>query len=130
MAKPKLKWKVDPAPTGRYASFSSRSWPSAHDKDGNTAAMISCINPAGVDSTGRTSISYSSNLTDDCRVGFYPDAYLEVRIANWTSHNTGDKTKAAFTWLVLKQKFTNLAEAKAAAQTLYDAHPEWAKVKE
>lgn len=37
---PKLKWRVDPAPTGPYRSFSKRAWPSADYPNGATAGYI------------------------------------------------------------------------------------------
>lgn len=38
----KIKWKVDPAPTGRYRSFEKRGWPRAEYDDGQLAASIIC----------------------------------------------------------------------------------------
>lgn len=40
---PKLiKWKVDPAPTGPWRSFKTRSWPSSEYPDGCPAGGIKC----------------------------------------------------------------------------------------
>jgi hypothetical protein len=38
----KLKWRVAPAPTGRYRSFDKRGFPSAEYPDGRPAAMLEC----------------------------------------------------------------------------------------
>ncbi len=47
MSAHKIKWAVDPEPTGRYRSFERRAWPSAsyfnfEGKEGPTAARITC----------------------------------------------------------------------------------------
>jgi len=42
---PKIKWKVDPPPSGRYRSFVKRAWPMAHldDADESPVAYITCL---------------------------------------------------------------------------------------
>ena len=44
MNMPKIKWKVDPASTGKYRSFDKRGWPTAfyQNEDENVCAFISC----------------------------------------------------------------------------------------
>lgn len=42
---PKIRWKVDPPPAGRYRSFAKRAWPMAHLDDVNESpvAYITCL---------------------------------------------------------------------------------------
>jgi hypothetical protein len=37
-----IKWRVDPAPTGPWSSFQTRSWPSAEYSDGRPAGGMQC----------------------------------------------------------------------------------------
>jgi hypothetical protein len=39
----KYKWRVSEEPSGSYASFSNRSWPSAYYENGDVAASITCM---------------------------------------------------------------------------------------
>lgn len=96
-----IKWKVSPAPTGRYRSFERRSWPSAdYTIGGKPAAYIACeddYRPANV------------------REGKH--AELAVMIAQWDERT--------FKWRRLQQRFATLELAKSAAERFLRAHPEF-----
>jgi hypothetical protein len=116
----KLKWRVDPKPTGRYASFQTRGWPSA-DVNGAAAAMLT------------SSESYQPRYgREDSPRDFVGDPLtIGVRVADWTNWNLGpkkDAAKAAFSWRTLKLRYSNIADAKAAAQRVLEQHPEFLKV--
>lgn len=91
---PKIKWVVQPPPTGRYRSFFDRGWPSAHyvgTKDEKPAFMIRC------------KTDYKPH-----RVKSGDHEELKLYIADWS-----DKTDGAFKWKLLKRRFATLAELKA-----------------
>jgi hypothetical protein len=93
----KLKWKMADAPSGRFKSFHKRGWPSA-TKAGTDIPMASI----------ECEQSYTPAIAKDGTHG-----PLTVRIADWTPPT--DKTKARWQWRTLKERFTSLEAAKAAA---------------
>ncbi len=96
----KIKWVVEPAPTGRYRSFAHRNWPHG-ELDGEYAFKIRC----------------EDNYTAKRARGEQPHAPLKVTVA--------DRSKCAKGWDVrtLKGEFATLLEAKAAAQAFADKYP-------
>lgn len=103
----KLKWRVQPEPTGRYRSFDHRGWPSADYPNGQGAASIHCED------------DYSAKRAK----GELPHTELSVWIA---FHHPKSEwpLKGGFTWRTLKARFAILAQAKEAAQAFIDSHPE------
>lgn len=100
----KLKWHVNPAPTGRFKAFEHRSWPRAQIGE-KYVARILCADdyrPA------------------DAKAGTHEP--LKVAIADYRV--ASNPTGAAFCWRTLKGEFKTLAEAKQAAQMFLEAHPE------
>ena len=83
----KLKWKVQPEPTGRYRSFEHRGWPQAELSNGDTVAIITCDD------------SYVPALA---KAGHHKP--LKVRVADY-SRTPGQ-------WYVLKERFETLDKAK------------------
>lgn len=108
----KLKWKVDPPPTGQYKSFQKRGWPTGHDENDEAAAIMYHAE------------SYTAQLAKDAG-----ENAITVQVADWTNENNGrpDKNKASFTWRTLKQRFSNVKDAKAATEWFFQAHPEFLK---
>lgn len=95
--KTKLKWKVAEKPTGRYASFQYRPWPTASIGELMVAA-ITC--------------------EDDYRawrVKTGNHAELTVRVM--------DRRNGGHQWRRLAQKSKTLDEAKKLAQLFWDTHP-------
>lgn len=95
----KLKWKVQPAPTGRYRSFDKRGWPQLLTPSDRVAAFI------------------------DCEDSYYPPwvregrhKELSVIIYDHTNGMQQRKTRR------LVARFANLDEAKKAAETFLAAH--------
>ena len=99
----KFKWRVDPEPTGRYRSFDTRAWPSAvYDNDQQTTcAMIQCDD---------------EYTPERARTGNH--APLKLCIA--------DHRETKFNWMVAKNTFATLKEAKAALTDIIARHPELA----
>jgi len=95
----KLKWKVEPPPTGRYKSFDKRGCPSADYPNGNCAINIYCDDPY-----------IPSNVKEG------KHSPLTVRIADY-SKPSNPETGEGFTWRNLVQRFTTLKIAKEIAQT-------------
>lgn len=93
----KIKWRVDPAPTGRYRSFEKRGWPGADYSTGAAAAQI-------YSTTGQ---AYIPSLA---RTGQH--APLELRVAEHGFWN-GDSSPETFRWRRVKQRFSTVDEAKA-----------------
>jgi transcription elongation factor Elf1 len=103
----KIKWRVDPPPTGQWSSFSQRAWPSADYVNGDPAASIHCseeYRPANVKS------------------GQHPP--LKVWVADWNIPPEERGKKGRWVWRAMKGEFATLKEAQAAAAKLIDAHPE------
>jgi hypothetical protein len=100
MTQLKLKWRNDPAPTGRYRSFEVRGWPSAHvTVNGNEEPMFTIFSP---------------NREAFCSEPLYP---LKVQIAVWGTKLDGTRS---FNWRTLKGTKNTVEECKAYAQTAYE----------
>jgi hypothetical protein len=99
----KLKWRVQPAPTGRYRSFEHRGWPSAEYPSEKTAARITCLDEY-----------YPANV----RSGSH--AQLTVWIADWSAGADG----SGFAWRTLKEKAKTLDEAKDLVRRAIEANPQ------
>ncbi len=97
----KLKWKVDPIPTGPFASFQQRGWPTAYypGKDEKPAARIDCSD---------------SYVPTNARAGQHDE--LKVGIA--------DYTVTPWKWRTLKQRCKTLSEAKRLALHFLTKYPE------
>lgn len=107
----KIKWKIAPKETGRFASFRNRmrSWPSADwfdEKNSRPACAIACAD------------SYSS---EKAKLGAHGP--LTVFIADYTPPE--DENDAMWRWKKLDKKYKTLAEAKAAAVKELKEHPEF-----
>lgn len=92
MAKINLKWRVEPEPTGRYASFQTRAFPSAEYPGERPAAYIKC-KESYVPSTHK-------NATD---------LELELCVAQYYMGETGHET---FRWRRLVKRASSIKEAK------------------
>ena len=96
-AKPKLKWRVAPAPSGMYRSFFKREWPSAEYADGKAAVNLSCADdyrPA------------------DARSGSH--APLTIHVA--------DYSVSPWRWRTVQKRAATLAEAKLRALAVLEQH--------
>jgi hypothetical protein len=106
-----IKWKISPAPVGKWKGFHKRQWPTAYYiETDNPAIMISCpdsYNPAQI------------------KAG-HPHAPLSVYIAQWHHDEKIRREKGAFTWRKLKSEFTTLDEARKAGERALAQHPEFA----
>lgn len=102
--KVKLKWKVDPPPTGRFRCFVKRGWPSATYPDGSSAAYI-CSTEAYHGSYAQKGVELAFPLT--------------IRIAFHHPEEEWDE-KGAFTWRTMKVRAYSLEEAKTLAQTFIE----------
>lgn len=100
----KLTWKVDPKPTGRYASFQNRSWPMAEVR-GHAVIQISC-----------------ADQYEPWRVRTGEHAELTVMLAQWRDRPGDSKT---FDWRRLKRRARTLDEAKELARQFLEANPSW-----
>lgn len=107
MTAPKLTWRVQPAPTGRYSSFQRRGWPSASWPDGRVAAYIDC----------------EDDYTPGRARGARPHAPLRVRIADWSCRTTDGRV--TFEWRLLVKRCATLPEAKALAQRALAQRPQF-----
>jgi hypothetical protein len=105
----KLKWKVASRPTGRYASFHTRNWPSAEYPNGSPAASVQCED------------DYSPARAREEA----PHADLFVFVAEHFPKSEWS-VKGGFKWRKLKGTFKTLAEAKDAAARCLAAHPHFA----
>lgn len=94
-----LKWTVSERPVGRYRSFETRAWPICEHKITNrTLFLIDCL--------------------DEYTNGKPPHGPLTLRVAKATEDGR-------WKWVQLVKKFDTLPELKAAAQIVFDRHPEW-----
>ena len=96
----KLKWKVDPAPTGRFRPFQKRSWPYAYYDGDNPAVAIYCVD---------------DYVPADVKSGHH--APLIIRIADYSSGKS-------FEWIQLKTRGSNLVEAKQIATNFLNKYPQ------
>lgn len=103
----KIKWKVDPAPTGLYRSFAHRGWPTAEFANGDNAALIRC----------------DDDYTPKRAKGEQPHAPLTVCVYDYRGASAMKHSK----WLrmVLVKKFSSLADAKKAVAAFYAANPQF-----
>lgn len=97
-------WKVQEAPTGRYRSFSRRSWPTGFsDKTQSmVVASISCED------------EYIS-----ARVKTGEHKPLKVRLAIANKEEKREEL-GTWSWRTLKGEFKTLKEAKEAANSFYE----------
>lgn len=103
--KVKLIWKVDEKPTGRYASFEKRSWPTAFYQNGEYAASISCED------------AYNPR---DAKEGKHKP--LILRLANY-SIPSNLENNSGWTMVRAKKEFATLKELKLAAIELLEKNP-------
>ena len=96
----KLKWKIADKPTGRYAGFEKRGWPSAEFEDGRTAVQITCK---------------SDYCIKSAKSGNHDE--LSVRVA--------DYSVTPWKWRLMTQTFATLESAKAGAVELFNKRPEF-----
>lgn len=98
----KLTWRVAPPPTGQWASFQRRGWPTAYyqDEHASPAAHITCAD------------DYVPSLVESGK-----HAELTVYVADWHSSPNG------FEWRKLKKRCSTLVEAKNTALMAIRAHP-------
>lgn len=99
----KIKWRVQPKETGRWASFHKRGWPEAIYKTENgdeAAAIIYCFD------------SYES-----CRVKENNHGPLTLCVA--------DHSRWPWRWIKLERKFTTLQAAKEAFEETIKQFPHW-----
>lgn len=97
----KLKWKVQPKPTGRYASFQYRGWPELYSPGGSILARIHCSH-----------VAYSHRVAkqadhDPLTVYVY-HCQNRPNLSDW-----------------LGSRFATLSEAKAAAEAFFAEHPDY-----
>lgn len=100
----KLRWKVDPEPTGPYSSFQHRSWPQAFYPDGRYAGTLQCSEPY---------------VPQAVRDNSHAPLFLLVNHYNHPQAGNG--------WRVLRSKasYPTLKDAKEAFARMLDAHPEY-----
>lgn len=105
----KLKWRVQPAPTGRYRSFEFRGWPTA--------------TYAGSDELAAVAIDCEDDYVPaDARAGSHGP--LTIRLAQWYSaEERGDR--AAFQWRTVVAKASTLQEAKETAHRILNDRPDF-----
>lgn len=93
----KLKWKVEPEPTGKWRSFAQRGWPCAMYDNGKMAISLSCDDeyvPAKVKTGDHSEIT--------------------VHIADYSSND------GRFTWRKIVKRAKTLKEAKETAAIAID----------
>jgi len=99
----KLKWKVDPEPTGRYRSFSKRGWPTATFAGTDfPAAQITCEE------------EYSPSKV---KSGDHKE--LTVYVSDYSSNDGKWKSKT------LVKKFKTLQEVKDSVLLVFKNNPEF-----
>lgn len=104
MNKIKLKWYVQPAPTGRYRSFERRAFPSA-DYIGFPRALAAASLHCKDD-----------YVPADVKVGNH--AEITIRVAMWNKETNG------FNWVKIEQKAKTVKEAKQVAEDFINSNPE------
>ena len=94
----KIKWVVDPPPTGQYQSFHTRGWPTGENHQGQSMFHVQC------------GVEY-----EPCRVreGDHPPLRLRVAVPN------DDPDKGAWNWRLLKGEFKTLGDLKKFAEEFY-----------
>ncbi|HWV45911.1 MAG TPA: hypothetical protein VN039_07830 [Nitrospira sp.] len=91
----KLKWKVQPEPTGKYRAFEKRGWPYCEDENGRTIAFIQCDD------------SYSIR-----KAAGQDHSPLTVLIRCGATSPEERKLHGAFRWRKFKTQFSSLTLAK------------------
>lgn len=92
----KLKWKIDPKPTGRFRSFERRWWPSCEYENGEHAAHLYCES------------DYSMRVVKD-----QTHSRIVIRVAKWEPRDNGEVW--TFKWMRLRTEAFTLKEAKDRA---------------
>lgn len=97
----KLKWKVQPTPTGRYHSFNRRGWPEAflHDQ---LIAAFECVD---------------DYYPPSVKAGHHQE--LKVRIYNYTE---GPQKRSTH---YLKQRAKTLEEGKLLVAAFFEKYLAW-----
>lgn len=104
----KMKWKVEPEPTGRYRSFSHRGWPSATYPNGDFAGSIRCED------------DYSGKRAK----GLIPHKPLKVYVKVRCKTEEDVKKYGTFQTRRLLGEFATLPEAKAALERWCTLYPQ------
>lgn len=103
MSKVKLKWYVQPAPTGRYRSFERRGFPSADYA--NLPKELAAVRLHCKD----------CYIPSDVKIGNHSE--IVISIAFWHEDTQG------FDWKQLKTKAKTLKEAKELAEDFINKYP-------
>lgn len=98
----KVKWKVQPEPTGRYRSFESRGWPFAEDEKERPLAHI-------------YSKENESYCPKDVKTGNHGPLVLHVAKYSDCAHS--------FTWRRIKAEYKTVQECKDAFAKFVEDHP-------
>ena len=104
MSKVKLKWYVQPAPTGLYRSFERRGFPSADYASlprECAAVKLLCAD---------------EYIPSDVKLGKHSE--ITIRIAFW------HEDKQGFEWKTLRTKAKTLKEAKQYAEDFINTFPQ------
>lgn len=105
MKTPKVLWRVQQAPTGKYRTFESRGWPWAHYKNGRPAIALYCSGYAYSPRAIKAGTKY----------------LFRLMVAN---HKPGDGS--AFRWVEFSGKYPmTLEEVKKIAEELLATHQEF-----
>jgi hypothetical protein len=104
MSKIKLKWHVQPAPTGHYRSFESRGFPDADYA--NLPKALAAVSLSCKD----------EYIPSDVKIGKHSE--ITIHIAFW------HEDKKGFDWKQLKSKAKTLKEAKEIAENFINAYPQ------
>lgn len=98
----RIIWRLGEKPTGRYRSFSQRSWPTGTWKS-----------PEG---------PMAAKMADVENVGYHPSVAENSHLKVWIAkhHEVG----AGFDWLLLKTRPYGVVEAKRLVEKFYADHPE------
>jgi hypothetical protein len=97
----KLKWRVSEKPTGSFAAFHWRGWPTCEGADEQILFAIHCED------------DYTPHRV---KTGAHKPLTLRVAIYNTRLQS--------FEWRKMKRTYATLDELKAAAQLFYAMHPE------
>ena len=102
----KIKWRVCPKATGRYASFNKRNWPHADWSNSRPAGFVHCVD----------SYTPARSRGEDSH------ADLHVWVALYT------KDGSTFNNRRLKNRAKNLNEAKKLLQEFLEKNPDYRPV--
>ena len=98
----KYTWKVQPAPTGKYRSFSLRGWPHAQTEDEHNIASIECAD---------------DYVPSQVKKGNHQLLTMRIRTRSTANPET-------FVWLKFNRQFATLQEAKDAFEKYVTENPE------